>query len=77
LALFYSPQSVIDAKSTTQDKSGTGIDSATGFQASRRAQRRMPMDWGLARDVQPEETLVTEAEWLAATEPRPIGYYLP
>jgi hypothetical protein len=34
----------------------------------------MPMDWGLARDyaardVHPEETHVTEAEWLACTDP--------
>jgi hypothetical protein len=37
----------------------------------------MPMDWGLARDyaardVYTEELPVTEAEWLAATDPRPM-----
>jgi hypothetical protein len=37
----------------------------------------MPMDWGLARDyaardAHTEETLVTEAEWLAATDPQPM-----
>jgi hypothetical protein len=38
----------------------------------------MPMDWGLARDyaardVSTEEAPVTEAEWLAAADPRPMG----
>jgi hypothetical protein len=37
----------------------------------------MPMDWGLARDyaardVHEEEISVTEAEWLAAIDPRPV-----
>jgi hypothetical protein len=37
----------------------------------------MPMDWGLARDyaardVHPEGTLVTEDQWLAATDPEPL-----
>jgi hypothetical protein len=37
----------------------------------------MPMDWGLARDyaardVHVEAMPVTEAEWLAATDPTPM-----
>jgi hypothetical protein len=41
----------------------------------------MPMDWGLARDyaardVHSEETPVTEAEWLAATEPQAMLVHL-
>jgi hypothetical protein len=41
----------------------------------------MPMDWGLARDyaardMHTEETRVTEAEWLAATDPAPMLEHL-
>jgi hypothetical protein len=41
----------------------------------------MPMDWGLARDyaardAHPEETLVTEAEWLVATQPEEMLWSL-
>ena len=41
----------------------------------------MPIDWGLApdyaaRDVYTEEMPVTEAEWLAATDPTPLLDYL-
>jgi hypothetical protein len=41
----------------------------------------MPMDWGLARDYaardgQLGEMPMTEAEWLAATDPRPMLEYL-
>jgi hypothetical protein len=42
----------------------------------------MPMDWGLARDyaamdVHLEETRVTEAQWLACTDPDPVLQCLP
>jgi hypothetical protein len=41
----------------------------------------MPMDWGLARDyaardAHAEEMAVTEAEWLAATDPEPMLEYV-
>jgi hypothetical protein len=47
----------------------------------RRGFVRMPIDWGLARDyaardVRSEETPVTEVEWLAATDPRPMLEFL-
>jgi hypothetical protein len=42
----------------------------------------MPMDWSSARDyaaryVHPEETLVTEAQWLELDDPSPLYYYMP
>jgi hypothetical protein len=56
-------------------------DPRRGATKKLRRQRRMPMDWGLARDyaardVHAEEKPVTEAEWLAATDPVAVLQFL-